>query len=180
MHTTTEAKWAAVGLIALLGAAAPAWTLANEAQGAPGPLADDATLIALAVALACADAPEAVAAPPAAPSGVKAAGPELELVATVRAKSLEFDEVPKVNVVFKGNGKRRTVWKTERVNLPAHPEPGVTYKDVEVRLTVTSDVDELSSLLNEAKRAARGVRIERPDPPPAVAPAAAKPAAAKP
>ena len=170
MGMSVGARWLAAAIAVLLGGAIPAKAPAAEVQGDASPLADNATLIALAVALSCADAPEAVAAPPAEPSGVSAAGPELELVATVHAKALRFDEVPKVNVVFRGDGKRRTVWKTERVNLPAHPEAGVTYRDVQVRLTVTSDIDELASLLNEAKRASRGIRIEPAEAAPPEAP----------
>jgi hypothetical protein len=149
-----------LGLVVLFGGAIPAKARAVEAQGDASPLADDATMIALAVALSCADAPDNKAGPPAEPSTPKPTGPELELVADVSAKSLRFDEVPKVNVVFKGNGSQRTVWKSERVNLPARPEKGVTYKDVRVKLTITSDIEELASLLREAKRASRGVRIE--------------------
>jgi hypothetical protein len=171
-----ESSWVGVALVILLGGTVPGLARPAEAPGS-APLADDATMIALAVALSCADAPETIPAPPS-PSEVTPAGPELELVATVKAKSIKFDEVPKVNVVFHGNGKRKTVWKTERVNLPAHPEPGVTYKDVQVKLTITSDIDELASLLSQAKKASRGVRIEGPD---AAAPAGASaaPPAAK-
>ena len=171
-------RWVAVGLWVL--GALRGVALADDAAGA-NPLADDPTLIALAVALACAPAPDGVEAPPAAPPAVEPEGPELELVATVRAKSLRFDQVPTADVLFRGTGRRKTVWKTERVNLPVNPEPNVTYHDVQVRLTVTSDIEELTSMLREAKRASRGVRIDAD--PPAVAPAAAKaapPAAAPP
>ena len=169
----TRSRWAAVGvgLVAVLGGLLPVGAGAQGAQGGSTPLADDPTLIALAVALSCAEAPDVVEAPSAAPSGPAAEGPELELVATVRAKALRFDEVPKVDVVFKGTGKRRTAWKTERVNLPAHPEPGVTYRDVQVRLTITTDFEELGSMLQQAQRASRGVRIEPATP--AVVPVAA-------
>jgi hypothetical protein len=178
MRKAIGSRCAAAALAVLVGGVVPAKAFSAEAQGDASPLADDATLIALAVALSCADAPQVVeAAPAAAPAEPAATGPELELVATVHAKALTFQDVPKVNVVFKGNGKRRTVWKTERVNLPAHPEPGVTYKDVQVKLTVTSDIDELASLLNEAKRASRGIKIENgATPAPAAAPAPASPA----
>jgi hypothetical protein len=93
----------------------------------------------------------------------------------VRARSLRFDEVPTASVLFRDGAPRRTSWKAERVNLPARPVAGVTYEDVQVRLTIASDVEELSSLLREAKLASRGVRIERGDG--AAQPAAAKPAA---
>lgn len=167
-----RAGWAA----ALLVGAVPALARA-QAQAAPTPLADDPTLIALAVSLSCANAPEAVvpAKAPAVPAAPAKAGPELELVATVRAKALRFDEVPKVDVVFRGNGPRHTTWKTERVNLPVHPEPGVTYRDVAVRLTITSTIDELSDLLAQAKRMSRGIRVEPEEAP---APAAKAPGAA--
>jgi hypothetical protein len=185
MRVVAGSRWLAVGLAVLVGGAIPAKARSVEAQGDASPLADDATMIALAVALSCADAPDTKAAPPAEPSTPKPSGPELELVADVSAKALRFDVVPKVNVVFKGNGARRTVWKSERVNLPARPEAGVTYKDVRVKLTITSDIDELSSLLREAKRASRGVRIEpvaavAPAAPGVAAPAATVPAAAAP
>jgi hypothetical protein len=169
--TVAGSRTVAWALALLLGGALPLNAGAAEAQGDAAPLADDATLIALAVALSCADAPDAPGAPPAEPPRVTPSGPELELVASVKAKALKFDEVPKVNVVFKGSGARRTVWKTERVNLPLRPQAGVTYRDVEVRLTITSDIDELLSLIREAKRASNGVRIE---PAEAVQPAAAK------
>jgi hypothetical protein len=171
MRFGTGSRWSAFAVALLLVGVIPAKPRAVEVQGDAAPLADDATLIALAVALSCADAPETIAAPPAEPARVTPTGPELELVATVKARALKFDQVPEVNVVFVGNGARRTVWKTERVNLPARPEAGTVYKDVEVRLTITSDVDELSSLIREAKRASHGVRIETAD---AVQPPAAK------
>jgi hypothetical protein len=165
-------------VVAALLAATPALPRA-EAPAAPA-LADDPTLIALAVALACADAPDAHAAPPPASAGPAGSGPQLELVATVQAKTLRFDEVPKVNVVFRGTGERKTVWRTERVNLPVHPQPGVTYHDVQVRLTISSDPEELGSLLHQAKTASRGVRIENDPPPVKAAPASAPVAPAAP
>lgn len=166
-------RWWSGFVVLVMAGVAPA----VRAETSASPLADDPTLIALAVALACSDAPEAVEAPPQGPSGPAASGPEVELVATVRAKNLRFDEVPKVDVVFHGTGRQRTVWKTERVNLPVHPQPGVTYHDVQVRLTISSDLEELSSMLREAKRASRGIRIEDAA---AAAPAAAAPKVADP
>ncbi len=162
----TSSKGCLAGAAALL-LATSATPAAHADGGGAMPLADDPTLIALAVALSCSDAPEGGEAAPQGPSGPAAAGPEIELVATVRAKALRFDEVPKVDVVFRGTGKRKTVWKTERVNLPMHPEPGVTYRDVQLRLTISSDVDELTSMLRQARLAARGIRVEEDAGPPA-------------
>lgn len=165
--------WRAAVAAVVLGGSYPRLAMAADSGQGSSPLADDRTLVALAVALACADAPEAGKAEPAAPGATAPAaqGPELELVATVRAKALKFDVVPKTQVVFQGSGKRKTVWKTERVNLPMHPQPGVVYRDVAVRLTVTSDVDELAALLEEAKRASAGIVLEL-EPPVAASPAA--------
>ena len=61
------------------------------------------------------------------------ARPDVELGATVRAKELRFDEVPDTDVSFDGNPDIETGNETERENLPEEVEPGVTYRDVEVR-----------------------------------------------
>ncbi|HET8540451.1 MAG TPA: hypothetical protein VFL83_11325 [Anaeromyxobacter sp.] len=153
--------WAVASVVVAFGGSYPRIASADSGQGST-PLADDRTLVALAVALACADAPEAEPLAPAPPATAPAdEGPELELVATVRAKALKFDVVPRTQVVFQGTGKRKTVWKTERVNLPMRPEPGVVYRDVAVRLTVTSNVEELGALLREAKHASEGIVMEQ-------------------
>lgn len=151
-------RWTAAAL-----ALAALWPSASRAEDRSAPL-DDPTLIALAVALAVSPAPQA---------GDVAAEPQpgdegrLELVATVRAKTIVFDEVPKVNVSYTGSGPRRTVWKAERTNLPARVQPGVVYRDVTVRLTVRSTMEDMAVLLREAKGASRGLRVE-PDGPEAV------------
>ncbi|HEX9402010.1 MAG TPA: hypothetical protein VF912_18010 [Anaeromyxobacter sp.] len=166
-------RWGAAAAVLLVAGSTPR----AGASGGGAPLADDPTLIALAVALSCADAPEgagrgsAAASPP-------ATDPEIELVATVRAKALRFDEVPKVDVVLRGGGKRKAVWRTERVNLPMHPEAGVIYRDVELRISISSDVDELMAMLREARRAARGIRIDGEAPAVPVDPAVEAPEAA--
>jgi hypothetical protein len=142
----------------------------GDATSGSTPVADDATLIALAVALACAEPLVAtVAAEPAPAAAVPA--PEIELVATVRARSLRFEEIPRLDAILRGGAVgRRTSWKAERVNLPPRPEPGTVYRDVQVRLTVVTDPDGLGTLLREAKRAARGIRLE--DAPPTAGPPA--------
>jgi hypothetical protein len=169
-----EKGWILAVVVVLGSAAVP--REARAVDGGASPLADDPTLVALAVGLSCAPAPDGVEAAPAGPSGPAATGPEVELVATVRAKTLRFEVVPKVTVAFHGKSSRKTVWKTERVNLPMHPEPGVTYHDVQVRLTVSSGIDELGELLRTAKQASRGIRIENE----AAAPVAKAAADAKP
>ena len=50
---------------------------------------------------------------------------DIEIGATVKAKKLRFTRKPKVRVSPPG--------RSERKNLPDEVEPGVTYRDVEVR-----------------------------------------------
>jgi hypothetical protein len=148
--------WVAT-VLGLLVAASPRAAL-GEGEGS-APVADDPTLIALAVALACAE-------PLAPPDGPAPGGSEIELVTTVRARSLRLDAIPRLDGVLRGASGRRTSWRAERVNLPARPEPGVVYRDVEVRLTLATDVDGLAAMLREAKQAARGLRLEEGEAPP--------------
>jgi hypothetical protein len=167
MRMAGARRWAGV-VVALLAAARPRAT-ADEPDPAK-PVADDPTLIALAVALSCSE-------PPATAEGQDGAAgaPEIELVATVRARSLRLDTVPRLDGALLGGAGRRTAWRTERVNLPERPEPGVAYHDVEVRITLRTDVDGLAAMLREAKRAARGLRLDEADPPPQAAALSAQP-----
>ena len=145
-------------------------TAAAETQGGSGPLLDDPTLIALAVALAVSPAPEVTEPAPAPITPT----PVVELVASVRAKSLVFAEAPRVKVAFSGKGRMRTVWKSERVNLPAQVTPGTVYKDVQVTLTLSCTPDDLAALIIDARRAARGLLIEPDDATATAAPAPAQ------
>jgi len=55
--------------------------------------------------------------------------PDVEFGAAVKAKKMKFRRVPKTEVRWsEGSGA-----ESERVNLPEQVEPGVTYRDVEVR-----------------------------------------------
>jgi hypothetical protein len=161
MRMAGARRWAGV-VVALLAAARPRAS-ADEPDPAK-PVADDPTLIALAVALSCAEPPEAAEG-----QDGGSGAPEIELVATVRARSLRLDTVPRLDGALLGGAGRRTAWRTERVNLPARPEPGVAYHDVEVRITLRTDVDGLAAMLREAKRAARGLRLDDAEPPPQAA-----------
>ena len=55
--------------------------------------------------------------------------PDIEAGATVRAKKLRFGREPESDVRWAGDARSAT----ERENLPPDVEPGVTYRDVEVR-----------------------------------------------
>lgn len=55
--------------------------------------------------------------------------PDIELRVRIKAKSLRFEESPEVDTHVEGD----CVSEQERRNLPDEVEPGVTYRDVEIR-----------------------------------------------
>jgi hypothetical protein len=99
--------------------------------------------IALALALATAQAT-----PQATPQAAPSVRPDVAIFATVRARELRFEEVPDVEVRFRGNGE--TVWKTDRENLPDEVQPRVLYRDIGIRLTITSTLPNIEEILKEA------------------------------
>jgi hypothetical protein len=125
---------------------------AARAEG-PGLSPDDATLAALALALAAAPPPEDLAAARAGD------GPRIELVATVRAARVVFDEAPRLRVAY-GGSPGHVAWRAERTNLPARVQPRQVYEDVVVRVTLVGPVEEVAALLEDARLAARGIRLE--------------------
>jgi hypothetical protein len=155
----------AAGLCAALLAAAPG------PAAAAGTAPDDATLLALAIGLSVEPGPTRVSGggpPRAAAPTVRfalaettsdAAAEEVELSATVRAKTLRFDAAPDRMRILPPGGAVPVAWRVERVNLPVRPERGRVYGDVEVRLTVTASRGVLAALLAEARHAARSVSI---------------------
>lgn len=64
--------------------------------------------------------------------------PDIEFTANVKAKELYFEEVPETEVRFSGNPRRESASGTDRKNLPDEVEPGVTYRDPEVKLRIAS------------------------------------------
>lgn len=133
---------------------------AGEAQEAAAPDPDEPALEALALALAVAPVP-----PQAEPGrGDAVKEPRVDLVVTFAARSLVFEEVPRIRMAFGGPGPRRAVWKVERTNLPARVERGVEYRDVKVKLTLSSTVDEFEALIEDARRVASGIRSEKATP----------------
>jgi len=58
---------------------------------------------------------------------------DVEVFTSARARELRFEVVPEVKVWFEGEPGVRSSSRTERENLPDEVEPGVTYRDVEVR-----------------------------------------------
>lgn len=75
---------------------------------------------------------------------------DLAITATVTAKELLFEVVPNPTVEFPGRHKRDTVWDAERQNLPRVVEPGVTYRDIGVRLKIVSRFADIERIVAEA------------------------------
>jgi len=65
--------------------------------------------------------------------------PEIEIGADVKAKRLRFDKVPETEVQL--HGDERSFSKTDRENLPEEVEPGVEYRDVQVRWLAAAYLD---------------------------------------
>ena len=63
-----------------------------------------------------------------------------------------FRSRPSVTVTVKGNVNgvpAVTVSKTDRHNLPETVEPHVTYRDIGIRLTITSTLPDIEQILDE-------------------------------
>lgn len=78
------------------------------------------------------------------------ATPDVAITGSVTARELRFDTVPNVRVEFPGNPERETVWEAERENLPRPVEPGVTYRDVGIRLFIRSVFADIDRIVAEA------------------------------
>lgn len=59
--------------------------------------------------------------------------PDVEMRFSVRAEELRFECKPEVDVGVHADSPARAECQSERDNLPDEVEPGVTYRDVEVR-----------------------------------------------
>jgi hypothetical protein len=128
--------------------------------------------LALAVLLAPAAATPQEQAPSPQPQASPAPSPEsadIAILATVRWRELRFDQVGQPTVQFTDTPRRDTVWHADRFNLPTPVQPGVTYNDGGVRLTITTTFADVEKLLAEIEAEA-GV----------APPAKAKPAAPQP
>jgi len=126
-----------------------------------------------------ADAPAATPTPAATPAAAQPATPvpsparevsedEADLVITARvtARELRFDAVPNPSVEFRGRPERATAWEAERTNLPRPVQPGVTYRDIGVRLKIVSVFADIDRIVAEAL----GERPQTDDAPPAPPP----------
>jgi hypothetical protein len=75
---------------------------------------------------------------------------DLAITATVTAKELSFKIVPNPTVEFSGKPERDTVWDAERDNLPRPLQPGVTYRNIGIRLKIVSRFADIERIVAEA------------------------------
>jgi hypothetical protein len=75
---------------------------------------------------------------------------DVAITATVTAKELRFEVVPNPTVEFPGKPRRDTVWEAERENLPGVVEPGVTYRNIGIRLKIVSRFADIDRIVAEA------------------------------
>ncbi|HEV2802961.1 MAG TPA: hypothetical protein VGW12_21020 [Pyrinomonadaceae bacterium] len=78
------------------------------------------------------------------------AEPDLSITGSVTARELQFEVVPTPKVEFPGRPRRDTVWEAERTNLPPQVQPGVTYRDIGIRLKITSVFADIERIVAEA------------------------------
>ena len=85
---------------------------------------------------------------------------DIEIGAVAKAKKLRFESKPETKLEFPDSAPTSGS-HTERKNLPDEVEPGVTYRDVEVRWRARADVearvlvDEDGNPIDERGRLAR-------------------------
>lgn len=75
---------------------------------------------------------------------------DLSITANVTARELRFEVVPNPTVEFPGRPRRDTAWEAERTNLPNQVQPGVTYRDIGIRLKITSVFADIERIVAEA------------------------------
>ena len=67
---------------------------------------------------------------------------DIELLASVEADELRFDQPPETEVRFFGEPGHESASGSDRTNLPDKVEPGVTYRDVRVDYRLASRLAE--------------------------------------
>jgi hypothetical protein len=75
---------------------------------------------------------------------------DVAIIANITADELRFDVVPNPSVEFLAKDKTHTIWQTERFNLPEKLEPGVTYRNIGIRLKITSRLADIERIVAEA------------------------------
>ena len=75
---------------------------------------------------------------------------DISFTATVKARELRFEVVPNTKVEFTGTQGNDTSSKADRENLPDSVQPGVTYRDIGVRLVIRSIFPDIDRIVSEA------------------------------
>jgi hypothetical protein len=105
-------------------------------------------------ALLCAAASSRAQTPAPSPAQARdaapAAEPDISITAHVTARELRFEKVPNPTVEFPGKPERQTAWEADRENLPDEVRPGVTYRNIGVRLRITSVFADIERIVAEA------------------------------
>jgi hypothetical protein len=68
--------------------------------------------------------------------------PDVEIVAAVRAAEVRFDIKPEARVAAYANAPASAETSSERENLPAELEQGVTYRDFAVRWRLAARLED--------------------------------------
>ncbi len=75
---------------------------------------------------------------------------DVAITARVRARELRFDVVPSPKVDFPCKPNCETSWEADRENLPTPVQPGVTYRNIGIRLRITSVFSDIDRIVAEA------------------------------
>jgi hypothetical protein len=75
---------------------------------------------------------------------------DLAITAHVTARELRFEVVPNPQVEFTGQPQLKTQWDAVRENLPRPVQPGVTYRDIGIRLKIVSVFADIDRIVAEA------------------------------
>lgn len=92
-----------------------------------------------------------------APAAQAVPEPDIAIFANVRAREVRFEEVPRVTVTFAGAVNaipNITVRDSDRTNLPDDVQPRVIYRDIGIRLVITSTLPNIEQIVDEALRLA--------------------------
>ncbi len=81
---------------------------------------------------------------------VKTQSEDISITANVTAKELKFEVVPNPSVEFPGTFERENVWEADRQNLPKPVEPGVTYRNIGIKLRISSRFADIDRIVAEA------------------------------
>lgn len=75
---------------------------------------------------------------------------DVAITANVTARELRFETVPNPQVTFTGGPQLKTQWDAVRENLPRPVQPGVTYRDIGIRLKIVSVFADIDRIVAEA------------------------------